>query len=99
MAIVQNLIADTFGTHIGKYSERLKITKGDETLVEAPLLHLEMVLITSRGVSISSDALAECCERGIPVYFINREGDPYAALYSAGWPEQYSPGERSWPLT
>src|SRR4051812_42901914 len=84
MAIIQNLIADTFGTHIGKYSERLKITKGNETLVEAPLLHLEMVLVISKGVSISSDALAECCERGIPVHFVNGNGQPYASLYSSG---------------
>lgn len=84
MAIVSHLIADTFGTHIGKYSERLKVTKGDETLLEAPLLHLEMVLVTNKGVSISSDALAECCERGIPVYFLRGDGETYGALYSAG---------------
>ncbi len=84
MAIVQTLVADTFGSHIGKYSERLKLTHNGETLIEAPLLHLEMVLVASRGVSISSDALAECCERGIPVHFVSNEGEPYAALYSAG---------------
>mgnify|MGYP001386811343 CR=1 FL=1 len=59
MPIVEHLIADTFGTHIGKYSERLKITQGDETLQQASLLHLKTVLVTSRGVSISADALPE----------------------------------------
>jgi CRISPR-associated protein Cas1 len=84
MSIVPHLIADTFGTHIGKYSERLKVTKGNETLIEAPLLHLRMVLVTSRGVSISADALAECSERGIPVFFLSSSGTPYGALYAAG---------------
>jgi len=39
MPIIEHLIADTFGTHIGKYSERLKITQASETLAQAPLLH------------------------------------------------------------
>lgn len=82
--IVEYLIADTFGTHIGKYSERLKITKGSETLAQAPLLHLKSVLVMSRGVSVSADALEVCCERGIPFFFIDNQGNSYAAVYSAG---------------
>lgn len=82
--IIQTLIADTFGTHIGKYSERLKITKEKEVLAQAPLLHLQAVFITSRGVSISADALEACCERGIPVYFMDSLGWHYASIYAAG---------------
>ncbi len=84
MAIVEHLIADTFGTHIGKYSERLKITQGDETLQQAPLLHLKTVLVTGRGVSISADALEACAERGIPVFFLDSLGRCYATIYAAG---------------
>jgi CRISPR-associated protein Cas1 len=84
MPIVDHLIADTFGTHIGKYSERLKITQDGETLQQAPLLHLKSVLVTSRGVSISADVLEACAERGIPVFFIDSQGRSYAALYAAG---------------
>lgn len=68
--IVDHLITDTFGSHIGKYSERLKVTHREGTLGEAPLLHLKSVLITSRGVSISSDAVEACCERGIPIHYL-----------------------------
>jgi len=84
MAIVQHLIADQFGSHIGKYSERLKVTQKGETLMQAPLLHLETVTILNRGVSISADALEACCERGIPVRFLDAQGAPFAALYAAG---------------
>ncbi len=84
MAIIQHLVADVFGSHIGKYSERLKLTKGGEVLRQAPLLHLESVLVVSKGVSISSDALEACCERGIPVQFLGSNGDPYASVYSSG---------------
>jgi CRISP-associated protein Cas1 len=82
--IVEHLIADTFGTHIGKYSERLKVTRDKETLAQAPLLHLKSVLVSSRGVSISADALEACCERGIPIFFIDNQGDNYAAVYAPG---------------
>src|SRR5690606_36331468 len=84
MPIIEHLVAEEFGSHIGKYSERLKLTKGKEVLAQAPLLHLQSVVVASRGVSISADALEACCERGIPIQFIASDGEPYAAIYSPG---------------
>jgi len=84
MTITQHLIVEEFGAYIGKHSERLKVTKKGETLAQAPLLHLESVLITGPGVSISADAVRECAERGIPIHFISGSGTAYASLYSAG---------------
>lgn len=84
MSIVQNLIVEEFGAFVGKHSERLIVTKGDEKLAQAPLLHLEAVLITGYGVSISADAVKECAERGIPIHFVSGTGNAYASLYSAG---------------
>ncbi len=84
MAITQHLIVEEFGAFIGKHSERLIVTKGEEQLTQAPLLHLESVLIAGKGVSISADAVRECTERGIPIHFVSGTGTPYASLYSAG---------------
>ena len=84
MPIIQHLIAEQFGTHIGKYQGRLKITKAKEVLAQAPLLHLETVTIASKGVSISADAIQACTEKGIPIHFLSSHGAPYASLYSAG---------------
>lgn len=84
MPIVQDLIADEFGSHIGKYSERLKVTKQKEVLAQAPLLHLESVTVANSGVSISAEAIRACTERGIPIHFLSSSGTPYASLYSAG---------------
>lgn len=90
MAIVQHLIVDEFGVHVGKHSERLQVmrlgegTPSERLVQQAPLLHLETVLVSSRGVSLSSDAIEACTERGIPIFFLNSLGKPYAALYSAG---------------
>ncbi|NLF67052.1 MAG: CRISPR-associated endonuclease Cas1 [Chloroflexi bacterium] len=84
MPIVQNLIAEEFGCHIGKYSGRLKVTQGGVTLAQAPLIHLESVTIAGSGVSISAEAVRACAERGIPIHFLSGTGTPYASLYSAG---------------
>lgn len=84
MPIIPNLIADQFGSHVGKYSERLKVTKQKEVLAQAPLLHLESVTIASSGVSISAEAIRACVEHGIPIHFLSGSGTPYAGLYSAG---------------
>ena len=84
MTITQHLIVEEFGAFISKHSERLIVKRKDEKLAQAPLLYLESVLIASNGVSISSDAVRECAERGIPIHFISGTGTPYASLYSAG---------------
>ena len=84
MAIVRHLVVEEFGAFIGKHSQRLKVTLKDKTLVEAPLLRLESVVVASRGVSLSADAVEACCKRGIPIHFIDSRGQPYAGLYSAG---------------
>lgn len=84
MSIVHEIFADTFGSHIGKHSERLVYAKGKTVLAQAPLMHLQQVIIASRGVSISADAIAECCERGIPIFFLTSIGEPVASLYAPG---------------
>ncbi|GAB4488217.1 MAG: CRISPR-associated endonuclease Cas1 [Anaerolineales bacterium] len=84
MAIVQHLVVDQYGAFLGKHSERLIVTKGDEKIAQAPLIHLETVVIANQGVSLSAEAVRECTERGIPIFFISGTGTAYASLYSAG---------------
>ena len=84
MAIVQHLIVDEFGSFVAKKSERLQVTCQGEKRVEAPLMHLETVLITGRGVSLSSDVVAACAEGGIPIHFLDSRGVPVGSFYSAG---------------
>ncbi len=84
MPIVTHLIADTYGTFIQKHQGRLRLTKGQEVLAQAPLLHLESVTIANSGVGLSAEAIRACAEGGIPIHFLSSGGAPYAALYSAG---------------
>ncbi|MDX2078913.1 MAG: CRISPR-associated endonuclease Cas1 [bacterium] len=84
MPIVEHLIAEQFGTHIGKYQERLKVTKKGDVLIQAPLLHLQSVHILSEGVSLSADVIKACAERGIPIFFVDTMGEAYSSLYASG---------------
>ena len=83
MAIVQHLIVDEFGSFIAKKSGRLAVTCQGEKRIEAPLMHLETVLVSGRGVSLSSDVVAACAEAGIPIHFLDAHGHPVGSLYSA----------------
>jgi len=84
MPIIQHLVVDEYGAFVGKHSGRLRVTKDKEKLAEAPLLHLEQVVVTGRGIGLSADAIRACCTAGIPIYFVDGRGRPYAALYAAG---------------
>lgn len=82
--IIQHLIIEQRGAFIHKHSERLVVTVKDETVAQAPLMHLEGVLIATSAATITADAIRECAERGIPIHWVDGTGEPYASLYSAG---------------
>jgi len=84
--IIPHLLLTEAGLHVAKHSGRLRVTriKTGERVVEAPLMHLQTVLVASRGVSLTAAAIAECAERGIPIHFVDSTGRPYGTLYSAG---------------
>ena len=84
MAIVTELVVDQFGAFVRKHQGRLQVIVKEEKVAEAPLMHLQRVIVSGRGVSLSSDLIAACCEEGIPIHFLDSHGHPYAALYSAG---------------
>ena len=84
MPIIRQLIVDETGAFVGKRQGRLAVKVGKETTVQAPLMHLEAVLITGRGITVSSDVVAACCEEGIPLHFVDSRGRPYGSLFASG---------------
>lgn len=79
-----DLLVDEHGTFIAKHQGRLRVLKEKTKLTEVPLLHLNQVIVSGRGVGISSDAIRACSEAGIPIHFLSPSGTPYSSLYSAG---------------
>ena len=58
MAIIQHLVVDEYGSFISKYQGRLRVTCKDkkenqqEKRLDAPVMHLETVLVSGDGVSM-----------------------------------------------
>ena len=84
MPIIETLVVEEYGAFVGKKQGRVVVTVKDKTVAEAPLLHLQTIVVASNGVSVSSDVLAACCEEGIPIHFVDSRGRAYASVYSAG---------------
>ena len=83
MPIIPHLVVDEYGSFVSKKQGRLRVTVKQEKRVEAPLMHLETVLISSHGVSLSADVMAACAEQGIPIHVIDRRGAPQASMYAS----------------
>jgi len=79
---VEALIVDQYGSFVGKKSERIRVTRKGETQAEVPLINLEQVVLSGKGISISCSAIRACVERGIPVQMLAFNGKPYARLVS-----------------
>lgn len=76
------LYLNDYGQFLGKKSERLVVKKDNEIIKEKPLFKLNRVVIISRGVSLSTDAIEECMKRGIQIDFLNFKNEPYAKISS-----------------
>ena len=59
-----------------------KVPKQGPILTEVPFFRLSEIVIASGGVSLSTDLIEECCERGIRIAFLTAGGKPYAMLSS-----------------
>jgi CRISP-associated protein Cas1 len=84
VSIITHLIVEETGAYVGKHQGRLQVRKGRAILQQAPLMHLEQVVVSGRAVSFSADAVAACAGQGIPIYFISFGGTPFASLYASG---------------
>lgn len=79
-----DLFVEGPGTFVGKHQGRLRVQREGKVVAEAPIIHLEHVLIVDKGVTISSDAVRVCAEEGIPIHFISGLGYVHAGIYSSG---------------
>lgn len=77
-----DLIISNYGTFIGMKSERIQIKEKGELVQEVPFFNIDQIVVISRGVSFSTDALEKCVENGIPISFVSYNGTPYAQLTS-----------------
>ena len=83
-AAKRELVVDTPGSWIGKTGDRLVVRRERRRVADVPLLQLSAVTVAAHGVSLSSDVVALCADRGVPLHVVSRDGRPAATL-SAPW--------------
>lgn len=75
------LVVEDYGVLVTKHSERVQVKKDGKVIQEVPLIHLESIVLASSGLTLSSDMVEVCAERGIPISFVSRQGKLVAQLY------------------
>ncbi len=63
------------GTKLRKISRRIIILEEDKIVKEIPFYEVESIIITTRGVSISSDLVLLCTLNKIPIIFLTAKGE------------------------
>jgi CRISP-associated protein Cas1 len=76
------VLVEDYGSFLGKKSERLVIKRNGDVEREIPFLDLERIIVSSNGVSLSSDLIRECADRGVSIHFLTSRGQPYAQVSS-----------------
>ena len=76
------LVLSGFGLFLRKKSERLLVTKNNNVVYQFPFFRLNEVVLSSRGISFSSDLIEALCEQGVRVSLLDSRGQPYAMLTS-----------------
>ncbi len=78
------LIVEGRGTFVAKHQGRIRVSRERQMITEAPLIHLDRLIIVDNGVALSSNVIRVCSEEGIPIHFLGSRGNAIASLYSAG---------------
>ncbi len=76
------LLVSGFGISLGRKSERVTLRLKHKTCGELPLYRLQEIVLLGHGISISTDLIADACERGIRIAVLNPNGRPVALLTS-----------------
>ncbi len=78
------LIVEGPGVFVSKHQGRIRVSRDKTMVSEAPLIHLQQVVLVGSGIGISTDAVRACTDEGIPIHFLSSSGTAVAGLYAAG---------------
>jgi len=79
----ESLVVSDYGIFIGKKSERVVLKKKKKVIKEIPFFKLKEILVTTSGVSLSSDVIRECAKAGVQIDFVSYRGKHLAKVSSA----------------
>jgi len=68
------LVLDTPGHAVGKRGELVAVRYQRKVAVQVPLQRLSAITVATHGISLSSDIIAACARRDVPVLLVNPVG-------------------------
>ncbi|PRX21218.1 CRISPR-associated Cas1 family protein [Orenia metallireducens] len=77
------LVVDDYGVFIGKKGERVVLKKNKKIFKEVPFFKVKGILVSSSGVSLSSDVIKECAKTGIQIHLLTYTGKHLAQISSS----------------
>ena len=70
------------GVFLEGKNDRLIVSKQGKVIYEFPLFHMNEIVISSKGISISSDLITVLCQKGVRLSFLGYMGKPFAMITS-----------------
>lgn len=76
------LVVSSFGHFVGYTRDRFTVKHKGRVVASVPKNRLRRLVVSSPGVSISSDCIHQCCKRNVSIEFLSGRGEPFAMVYS-----------------
>ena len=76
------LVVSKFGHFIGYTQQKFTVKHKGVVVASVPKNRLKRVIISSPGVSLSSNLIHQCCKRNISIEFLSGRGEPFAMIYT-----------------
>ncbi len=77
-----DLFVNSFGTYLGKHSERIVIRQKGQEAIEVPIEAVSHVWVAAKGVSLSTDLIALAHAHEVTITLLSDTGEPYGRLES-----------------
>jgi len=78
--VSREVIIENYGVFVGRNYKNLVAKQKGVKVMEFPLEKIGTLIITSKGTSLSSALIWYCSEKGIPVFFSEKNGVPACVL-------------------
>jgi len=68
------LVVNKAGSFLGKTARQIVVRHERKKIMEYPSLYLKDIIISGRGIAMSSDVIEYCASNNIPIFFISPTG-------------------------
>ena len=71
-SLSSELVINTHGAFIGKRTNRIVVSSKGKKLADIPADQIKNIIVTTKGITLSSDLIHECSKKRISTFFSGR---------------------------